>query len=119
MKNNKENKRELVTKKIIGFFAAIADETRFKILLSLTNGPRTVNEVYLCIGREKMTLSAISHQLKQLRDNDIIFYEKKGREKLFQLSDDFCWCILKDTINHFNEKIRCKEYSSLSTGNKK
>lgn len=91
-------------KKIIQFFACLANDIRIEILLYLKKEPRTVNEIHNHLGKDKLTLSAISHQLKQMSDLDIIDYEKKGRKKYFNLSTDFCWCILNDVLNHYNEK---------------
>jgi len=98
-------------KKVMDFFSSLADETRLHILLSIAENPKTVNEIYDFVGRNKMTLSAISHQLKQLSDIGIVSYTKKGKEKYFELSDKFCWCILKDAFSQFNTnlKIKCKK----------
>jgi DNA-binding transcriptional ArsR family regulator len=98
---------EQKNKRILHFFSALADETRLNILLSLVNGPKTVNQIHKIAGRSKLTLSAISHQLRQLQDVDIVCHERKGREKIFALSDDFCWCILNDAFKHFNSKTKC------------
>lgn len=98
-------------KKVMQFFSSLADETRLHILLSIAENPKTVNEIYDFVGRDKMTLSAISHQLKQLSDLGIVSYNKKGKEKYFELSDKFCWCILRDAFSQFNTniKIKCKK----------
>jgi len=58
-----------------------------------------------------MTLSAISHQLTQLNNFEIVSYKKIGKEKYFELSDKFCWCILRDAFKQFNTniKIKCKK----------
>jgi len=98
-------------KKIMQFFSSLADKTRLHILLSISEKPKTVNEIYDFVGRNKMTLSAISHQLKQLTDMNIITFEKKGKEKYFELSYKFCWCILRDAFSQFNTniKIKCKK----------
>ena len=102
---------EQKNKKLLQFFSALADDTRLKILTSLVESPKTVNEIYGNVGKDSMTLSAISHQLTLLYNQDIITYEKKGRKKYFQLSDDFCWCILKDALGHFRNKCKCKSCS--------
>jgi len=91
-------------KKTTQFFAALSDETRLKILLSISDEPKTVNKIHESIGKEKITLSAVSHQLKKLADLEIVVYKKKGKEKTFNLSDKFCWCILKDVLKHFKFK---------------
>lgn len=74
-----------INSKIMHFFACLADETRLKIVLSLANGKKTVNEIYNYVGKNRMTLSAISHQLKLLSDTGIVAYEKKGKEKFYEL----------------------------------
>ncbi len=110
--NNKINAKQ----KVINFFASLADETRLKIILSIAEKPRTVNDIYNFVGKDKMTLSAISHQLKTLSDTGVIFSIKKGKEKFYELSGDFCWCILRDAFKQFDNdlKIKCKK-----CGNKK
>ncbi|MBU0957573.1 MAG: ArsR family transcriptional regulator [Nanoarchaeota archaeon] len=98
------------SKKILRFFGTLSDETRLKIVMSLTKSSKNVGEIHDYVGKDKITLSGISHQLKQLEDIDIVVFEKKGREKFFSLSGDFCWCILRDAIDHFNgKKHNCKE----------
>ena len=93
-----------INKKVMQFFSALADETRLRILLSLAESPKNVNAIYEGLGRDKMTLSAVSHQLRQMSDIEIIECQKKGREKIFRLSDNFCWCILDDAFSHFHGK---------------
>ncbi|MBS3159729.1 winged helix-turn-helix transcriptional regulator [Candidatus Woesearchaeota archaeon] len=95
---------EKINKNIINFFSALSDETRLNILLSLENEPKNVNDIHKLVGRDRISLSGISHQLRLLKDRDIIVFEKKGKEKIFRLSDNFCWCILRDVFNHFKEK---------------
>lgn len=98
-------------KNALAFFSSLADETRLKILLSMANGKKNVGEIYEFVGRNKMTLSAISHQLKMLSDSGIVSYKKDGKEKYFELSGKYCWCILRDVFKQFNNsiKIKCKK----------
>ncbi len=91
-----------VKKEILDLFACLSDETRLKIVLSLLEKPQSVNDIHAALGKG-ITLSAVSHQLKQLYQLGIINYEKKGRTKNFRLSDKFCWCILRDALGHFKE----------------
>jgi DNA-binding transcriptional ArsR family regulator len=104
-------KQNLAEEKVRQFFSSLADETRLKIILSIAEKPKTVNEIYIFVGKDNLTLSAISHQLRQLSDMGVVFYKRNGKEKLFELSDKFCWCILKDTFEQFNIdlKIKCKK----------
>ena len=93
------------------FFSSLADETRLKILLSIANEKKNVGEIYDYVGRNNMTLSAISHQLKNLFDLGIVTSKKEGQEKYFELSENYCWCILRDVFKQFNDniKIKCKK----------
>lgn len=97
---------EDVINKVLQFFSSISDRTRLGILLSLTEKNKTVNEIYGDVGSH-ITLSAVSHQLKLLDNMKVISYEKKGRERYYKLSEDFCWCILEDAFKHFNGKCKC------------
>ena len=105
-------------RKVLQFFSSLADETRLKIILSLVDGPRNVGEIHNYVGKNKMTLSAISHQLKQLSDLEIVKFEKFGKEKRFRLSNNLCWCILKDTFKQFNKniKIKCEKCKNNGEG---
>ncbi len=97
--------------KVINFFASMADETRLKILLAIAKEPRCVTVIHEFVGKEKMTLSAVSHQLKSLSDMGIVKNIKKGKEKYYELSENFCWCILRDAFKQFgnNIEIKCKK----------
>ena len=95
-------------KQLIRFFSALADETRLDMLLALAEKPKTVNQLHKSV--DKITLSAVSHQLKQLNNLGIVEFKKKGREKYFKLSDKFCWCILKTSMAHF-KKSKCEACS--------
>ena len=93
------------------FFSSLADETRLKILLSIANEKKNVGEIYDYVGKTSMSLSAISHQLKNLSDLGIVSSKRKGQEKYFELSENYCWCILRDVFKQFNDtiKIKCKK----------
>ena len=119
----KQESQQSADKKVIQFFASLADETRLKILLSLTDGSKTVNGIYDYVGREKVSLSAISHQLKFLSDIDMVHHKRNGQEKIFELSNDFCWCIIRDVFKHFdgnskkfNECCGCSDKKSVKRG---
>ena len=103
-----------VNTQVMQLFSSLSDETRLKIILSLAEKPRTVNDIHNQLGKSNLTLSAISHQLKQLSDMNILSYEKRGREKLFSLSDKVCWCVLREAFKQFGKKLniecrRCKK----------
>lgn len=100
--------KQFTEEKVMDFFSSLADKTRLHILLSIAENKKTVNEIYDFVGRDKMTLSAISHQLSQLSNLGIVSFEKKGKEKFFRLSNNFCWCILRDAFKQFGSDIKIK-----------
>ncbi len=106
--------------KILNFFSSLADETRLQILISIAEKPKNVNEIYEFVGKEKMTLSAISHQLNNMKNLNIVSSVKHGKEKSYELSDSFCWCILRDAFKQFNNDlhIRCKKCEKIRGGGK-
>lgn len=103
--------------KVLDFFASLADETRLKILMAIAKKPKNVNEIYEFVGKGKMTLSAISHQLRQLKDLNIVYCNRKGNKKLYELSDKFCWCVLRDAFKQFDSdiEINCKKCDNKET----
>ena len=104
-------KKGLANEKIMKFFSSLSDKTRLEIILSIAENPKTVNQIYEKVGKGKMTLSAISHQLKLLNSLEIVSYERSGKEKIFRLSDKYCWCILREAFSQFGNKlnIKCKK----------
>lgn len=99
---------ESAKEKVMNFFSSLADDTRLNILLSLANGKKNVNEIHKFVGKEKMSLPAISHQLKLLYNQRVVKKNKRGKEIYYELSDEFCWCILGDAFKQFNNRIEIK-----------
>ena len=67
------------------FFKVIGDGTRIRILWALD-----VSEMCVCdiANILNMTKSAVSHQLRALRDADLVKFRKSGKEVLYSLSDN-------------------------------
>ncbi len=93
--------------KLTQIFSSLSDETRLKIVISLMDNPKNVNEIFEAIG-QNITLSAVSHQLKQLTQVGLLVPKKEGRERRYTLSQDFCWCIVKKGLNHYSAGHKCK-----------
>jgi len=93
--------------KLTQIFSSLSDETRLKIVISLMDNPKNVNEIFQAIG-QNITLSAVSHQLKQLTQVGLLVSKKEGREKKYSLSQDFCWCIVKKGLNHYSNGHKCR-----------
>ncbi|MHA2244248.1 MAG: ArsR/SmtB family transcription factor [Candidatus Hodarchaeales archaeon] len=79
------------------FFKLLSGETRMKILLALT-------EVELCVCDLaevlNMSVSAISHQLKELRRGRFVNYRREGKEVYYSLEREHLEPILMQTLEH-------------------
>ena len=82
-------------------FKIFGDDTRVRILLSLLNKELCVCDISNLLN---MTHSAISHQLKVLRDMHLVKPRKEGKEVYYSLGDDHVAVILNIGIEHIMEE---------------
>ena len=66
------------------FYKALSDSTRMKIIDVLYEGEMCVRDISVLIN---MTKSATSHQLKYLKDMNLIKSMKQGKEVFYSLAD--------------------------------
>jgi ArsR family transcriptional regulator len=66
-------------------FSALSDPTRLRIISVLLDGERNVGEIAVQLG---MTESAVSHQLRGLRQMKLVRSRKEGRQVFYALDDD-------------------------------
>lgn len=85
------------------FFKVLGDSTRMKIILALVNGPLCVNDLTKKI---KMEQSAISHQLKILKDAKVVKQKKQGKNVFYSFDDQHVEDIISIAIEHINHKAR-------------
>ncbi|WP_326716417.1 ArsR/SmtB family transcription factor [Vagococcus jeotgali] len=80
-------------------FKTIGDATRLKILLALSETEMNVSAIteYL-----EMEQSAVSHQLKLLRENHLVKSRKEGKTVVYSLDDNHVKSILSQIIDHMN-----------------
>ena len=96
----KENLYEKVNPvRMSDFFKMIGDETRLKILLILTENVVCVNGIASILD---MTKSAISHQLRMLKQARLVKATRAGRHIYYSLDDDHVVHIVKQAIEHLN-----------------
>jgi len=67
-----------------GLFKNLGNKTRFKIIRTLRERPKSVTEISEEINMEQ---SAVSHHLKQLKQCKLINSEVKGRKRIYSLSE--------------------------------
>lgn len=86
--------------KVSNLFKALADPTRISILYALKHNRLTVSELTIVLN---MTQSAVSHQLRTLRDANLVSFEKKGKEVYYSLADDHVHQIFDQAVEHVEE----------------
>ncbi|WP_262121666.1 ArsR/SmtB family transcription factor [Anaerococcus sp. Marseille-Q5996] len=81
-------------------FKVFADSTRLRILHKLFNGPISVGGIADALD---MSQSAISHQLKYLKDSNLVKSERNGKSIYYSLADDHIKTIFKTGLEHIKE----------------
>jgi DNA-binding transcriptional ArsR family regulator len=76
---------------------ALATPSRLLILGRLREGPATVNELAQAVGMEQ---SAVSHQLRLLRNLGLVDGERQGRTVVYSLYDNHVAQLLDEAIFH-------------------
>lgn len=76
---------------------ALATPSRLLILATLQQGSATVGELAEAIGMEQ---SAVSHQLRLLRNLGLVEGERSGRNITYSLYDDHVAELLEQAIHH-------------------
>lgn len=82
------------------FFKVLGDSTRLGILFAIDGAPMCVCDIAGVLG---MTKSAVSHQLKVLRQNRLVKYSKIGKNVFYELSDDHVRDIIEEALDHIGE----------------
>ena len=81
-------------------FKVFGDSTRLRIMNVLFSGPTSVGEIAEALD---MSQSAISHQLKSLKDNNLVKAERDGKSIYYALADDHVKIIFQTGIEHIKE----------------
>lgn len=81
-------------------FKVFGDSTRIKILYALYKNEMCVYDIANILN---MTQSAISHQLRILKQNRLVKYRKEGKTVLYSLADEHVFTILSQGIEHVEE----------------
>lgn len=83
--------------KISQLFKLLSDPTRLKILTLLKQGALNVTTIGERLAMEQ---SAVSHQLKLLRESRLVRAERLGKTMMYQLDDHHVLDILDQTFEH-------------------
>lgn len=85
---------------LAGIFKVLGDPTRLRILQQLMAGECCVN----CLADElSMEQSAVSHQLRVLRDAHLVQYRRQGKTVCYSLADGHVYTLLEVGLEHVAE----------------
>lgn len=82
-------------------FKIFGDTTRIKILYSLFEADLCVCAITELLGASQ---SAVSHQLKILKDNNLVSSHREGKQMIYSLADDHVRDIIEKGFEHLTEK---------------
>src|SRR5580704_13890067 len=88
---------EAAAERLADTMFALSTPSRVQILACLLGGPRSVSDLTEALGMEQ---SAVSHQLRVLREADLVRAEKDGRKRLYALSDEHVGTLLHAAFHH-------------------
>ncbi len=86
--------------KLAEIFKVLGDATRAKILLSLSRGELCVCDITHILG---LSLSAVSHQLRLLRNMGLVKYRNEGRMAFYTLNDEHIMRLVEAGIRHIKK----------------
>ncbi len=83
------------------FFKVFGDSTRISILCAVLKSEMCVCDIAALLG---MTKSAISHQLRVLKQSKLVKYRRDGKVVYYSLDDDHVKSIFEQGLSHIEEK---------------
>ncbi|HHV44538.1 MAG TPA: helix-turn-helix transcriptional regulator [Firmicutes bacterium] len=83
--------------KLAETFRVLGDPTRIRIIHLLFQKPRCVGDIAQLLD---MSQSAISHQLRSLRNMRLVKYYREGKNVIYSLDDDHIVGLFKEGLDH-------------------
>jgi len=88
---------ETVAAQVAEFFSAFSDKSRVRILSALQNCEMSVGDIASAVD---LSESAVSHQLRGLRQMRLVKARKEGRQVFYCLDDDHIAAIFQTGLDH-------------------
>lgn len=82
-------------------FKVLGDPTRIRIVQQLLNKEMCVTDIAESMG---MVQSAISHQLRVLRQARLVTFRKEGKTVMYSLNDEHVVMLLSQGIEHVSHQ---------------
>ncbi len=81
-------------------FKVFSDSTRIKILYSLFDENLCVSQI---VDKISVSQTAVSHQLRILKQNHLVKYTRDGKSIIYSLADDHVKTIINCAVEHIEE----------------
>lgn len=88
-------------KRTTDIFSALSDPTRFRILNALSLEELCVCDIAAVVG---VSQSAVSHQLRMLRNLDLVAFRRDGRRAVYRLADEHVGALISQGLEHADEE---------------
>jgi len=88
---------EQISTHLADLFSALSDPTRLRIISVLLDGEMNVGDI---AAQLEMTESAVSHQLRGLRQMKLVRGRKNGRQVYYTLDDDHIAKLYRLGLDH-------------------
>lgn len=88
--------------RMANFFGLLGDRNRLRILSVLSQQELCVHDIANLLG---MSESAVSHQLRVLRNLRLVSYRKESRKVYYQLQDHHVLTLYNAVAEHLDEEV--------------
>ena len=88
---------ETTSARMAALFKAMGDPTRIRIIWCLSLGERCVRDIASSVG---LSQSAVSHQLRMLRELHLVRTRREGRRVYYSLDDDHVHSLFNEGLDH-------------------
>ncbi len=88
---------EAILSGVVAIFRALADPTRTRILYGLASGPMSVRDLAILVG---VSESAISHQMRFLREQHLVRPRRRGNVIAYELDDHHLSALFREAEYH-------------------
>jgi ArsR family transcriptional regulator, lead/cadmium/zinc/bismuth-responsive transcriptional repressor len=88
---------EAILSGVVAVFRALGDPTRTRILYALANGPLCVRDLAILVG---VSESAVSHQMRFLREQQLVRPQRRGNIIAYALDDHHVAALFREAEYH-------------------
>lgn len=99
LKEKLEETKEVVL--LSSIFKSLSDPTRLKIIYLLSKSSLCVCDIATILD---MSQSSISHQLRALRDANLVKFKREGKLAIYSLDDDHVLKLFQQGLDHVRHK---------------